>query len=654
MATSKNDKRRVLLVEPNYRNKYPPLGLMKLATYHRNRGDEVSFFKGDLRDLIVKQYVNEAIRRFHQIDEIVDWWRLTITIFNYIKYGRKKDFDDILKNTCFGAAIGNWLKNYRKICKTGCYDNFIKWDRICVTTLFTFHWKITAETIALCKQLIKDPSELFVGGIMASVIPEEVEQETGIRPIVGLLDKPGILDPEDATIIDELIPDYSILEEIDYVYPENNAYYAYTTRGCIRKCSFCAVPRLEPRFKNYIPLRDNLNQIDVLYGKRQHLLLLDNNVLASKKFPDIIREIREAGFIPGAKYLEPNYLKIAIEKMKDGINVPAYQRLAHHLLIKFFNRLKKNSLIIEKVKHSSICFVPERIPSSKELIDLYNDISELYERYTRKIAKLRYVDFNQGIDARLIDEKKMALLASIPIRPLRIAFDSMDYAEIYEKAIRLAHKHGIKHLSNYLLFNFDEKPVELYQRLRLNVELCEELHLPIYSFPMRYTPIWDRNGMHHTRNYIGLYWNKKFIRAIQCILNATKGKIGRKLDFFEAAFGKNEEEYFQILYMPEAYIMQRNKSRDLGLTDAWLNIWNNLDNDELNAVIPIIKENNFSNLKDLGFRNPKIKILLDHYMLSNEQIQKEGIELKRMTYDFGMIAKLSSGSRSLPLSSLGK
>jgi len=39
-------RRRVLLVEPGYRNTYPPLGLMKIAAYHRKLGDEVAFVKG--------------------------------------------------------------------------------------------------------------------------------------------------------------------------------------------------------------------------------------------------------------------------------------------------------------------------------------------------------------------------------------------------------------------------------------------------------------------------------------------------------------------------------------------------------------------------------------------------------------------------------
>ena len=40
--------RNILLIEPGYKNKYPPLGLMKIAQYHGPNGqrDKVTFIKG--------------------------------------------------------------------------------------------------------------------------------------------------------------------------------------------------------------------------------------------------------------------------------------------------------------------------------------------------------------------------------------------------------------------------------------------------------------------------------------------------------------------------------------------------------------------------------------------------------------------------------
>ena len=41
--------KNILLIEPGYRNKYPPLGLMKIAQYHGQNGkkDNVHFVKGE-------------------------------------------------------------------------------------------------------------------------------------------------------------------------------------------------------------------------------------------------------------------------------------------------------------------------------------------------------------------------------------------------------------------------------------------------------------------------------------------------------------------------------------------------------------------------------------------------------------------------------
>ena len=57
-------KRKILLLEPNYKNKYPPIGLMKIATYYRLLGDEVHFYKGDLNNFVIQELTEDAILKF--------------------------------------------------------------------------------------------------------------------------------------------------------------------------------------------------------------------------------------------------------------------------------------------------------------------------------------------------------------------------------------------------------------------------------------------------------------------------------------------------------------------------------------------------------------------------------------------------------------
>ena len=97
----------------------------------------------------------------------------------------------------------------------------------------------------------------------ASLLPKYIEDETGIRPYVGQLNKPYLIDNDESgnVIIDELPLDYSILEEIDYRYPAEDAYFGYMTRGCTNCCSFCAVPKLEPNYCGYISIKENSKRV---------------------------------------------------------------------------------------------------------------------------------------------------------------------------------------------------------------------------------------------------------------------------------------------------------------------------------------------------------------------------------------------------------
>jgi hypothetical protein len=94
--------KNILLIEPGYKNKYPPLGLMKIAQYHGRHGknDNVRFIKGEDRSVLQRP-----------------------------------------------------------------------WDRIYVTTLFSFEWKRIAQAIDFAIEASNGhPNNVFVGGIAASLM----------------------------------------------------------------------------------------------------------------------------------------------------------------------------------------------------------------------------------------------------------------------------------------------------------------------------------------------------------------------------------------------------------------------------------------------------------------------------------------------------
>lgn len=418
--------KNILLIEPGYKNKYPPLGLMKIAQYHGPRGkrDRIRFIKGEDHSVLSQA-----------------------------------------------------------------------WDRIYITTLFSFEYPKIAQTIDFALKVANGQSDkVFVGGIAASLMHSRFLTERrwqGVRFIKGLLaEAPAVAlqldefseelyaDDVHGRPIEDLVPDYDILSQVSYQYPVRDAYFAYTSRGCIRKCHFCGVPKLEGGQRDTESLTDLVRAIDQHYGPKKDLILMDNNVVASPRFKEIIAEIRDLGFTPGAKL----------------------------------------------------------------------------QREGMRIAVQRRVDFNQGVDARILCKDPMYLrqLATICLKPLRIAFDHLGVRKPYEQAVRYAADVGLTELSNYMLYNFHDGPADLFERMRLNVTLNEELGVRIWSFPMRYQPT-DRPD----RGHIGEKWSRYQLRSMQIVLQATHGIVSGEPEFFKRAFGDTFDDYERILMMPHDFIFNR-------------------------------------------------------------------------------------------------
>ena len=486
--------KNILLIEPDYKNKYPPLGLMKIAQYHGPHGkrDNVTFIKG----------------------------------------------------------------NDPKVLS-------VSWDRIYVTTLFSFEWKRVATSIDFALRAANGfPDRVFVGGIAASLMHGRFLAEPrwrGVRFIKGLLDGPpakalqlddfvGELYSDDTSgqPIEDHIPDYGILEQVDYKYPVRDAYFAYASRGCVRKCAFCGVPKLEGGLRETESLSAIVNGIDRLYGPKKDLILMDNNVVASGRFREIMAEIRDLGFTPGAKLVRG------------------------------------------------------------------------------KAPILRRVDFNQGVDARILCKDPMFLreLSKICIKPLRIAFDHLGVRKPYEQAIRYAKDAGLVELSNYMLYNFHDSPADLFERMRLNVTLNEELTIRIFSFPMRYQPT-DLPD----RTHVGEKWNRYFLRSMQIILQATHGIVSGSPPFFRRAFGDTYAEFEDILIRPHHFIFNREWYERFGGRaefDEYQGILRKLSphqREELVRLVSSVDPTEFRVLRSTC-SDPAIKAVLRHYAPPSKKREK--------------------------------
>ena len=537
--------------------------------------------------------------------------RYSSRITEYLKTGRYSFLEGIPEFCNFRREYV--IRDYRKRFKLHDYPKF---SIIAITTLFTFCWKETIDTINGAKEFLSPSGRLLVGGVAASLVPEEIFRETGIQPITGLLNRPGIIDPDNPEIIDTLPLDYSILDEIDYTYPSHDAYFAYTTRGCIRRCKFCAVPILEPDYQTFTGIFDQIKYIDEHFGQKKDLLLMDNNVLASDQFGRIIDEIKRCGFAKGASYLPPNEYATAINNLKENMNTRAYIRkiiALYDLTAAKMTDREAGEFYIYRENHNLL--TPESA-STEDILEADEYFRPIYAKYFRPVKRSRYVDFNQGIDARLINDNNMKRLAEINIRPLRIAFDHIEEQDKYIQAVRMAAKYGIDDLSNYLLYNFEDKPDDLYYRMKINVDLCEELNVKIYSFPMKYHPVRDP-AYFRNRDYTGRHWNRKFIRAIQAVLKATKGKIGRGRDFFFEAFGHDIEEFHDILYMPEPFIIYRMKYKS-NLAADWRRKFHALNDEDLQTVRAVIEANDFTHENEHKALGRNIWEVLRYYYMERE------------------------------------
>lgn len=150
-------------------------------------------------------------------------------------------------------------------------------DLICVTSIFTYWSSYVKDTVQYYKKNYpKVP--VIVGGIYASLMPKHCKSYTGCDDvIIGQI-------PE----AEKLIPSYDLID-VDYQ-------IIHTSRGCIRKCGFCGVYDVEPKWCCKKSIKNEII--------KKNLIFYDNNLLANPYIKNILKELIELKKQRKINYLE--------------------------------------------------------------------------------------------------------------------------------------------------------------------------------------------------------------------------------------------------------------------------------------------------------------------------------------------------------------
>ena len=188
--------KHILLVEPDFYTRYPPLGLLKISAYHKSLGDTTELVRG-------------------------------------CKRPRKAP------------------------------------DLIYVTSLFTWSWKPVHEAVRFYKKMFPTVP-VWLGGIYASLLPDHAKLSGADYVHVGLYEP-----------AESFKPDYRLV-------PQWDTTILFASRGCVRKCGFCSVPKLEGQLSHLKP-----SVADLIRKGHKKVVFFDNNILAASNWKELFDELTE-------------------------------------------------------------------------------------------------------------------------------------------------------------------------------------------------------------------------------------------------------------------------------------------------------------------------------------------------------------------------
>ena len=125
-----------------------------------------------------------------------------------------------------------------------------------------------------------------------------------------------------------------------------------------------------------------------------------------------------------------------------------------------------------------------------------------FDRVIDRLKPFTNVDFNQGLEARLLTPHHARRLAELKAPKIRFAFDHVNEESEVASAIQLCRQQGLKDFGVYVLIGFNDTPDDAFYRL----EKVREWG--IRPNPMRYQPL-DALGKNE---YVAPGWSDRELK----------------------------------------------------------------------------------------------------------------------------------------------
>jgi len=148
-------------------------------------------------------------------------------------------------------------------------------------------------------------------------------------------------------------------------------------------------------------------------------------------------------------------------------------------------------------EHTKIIFFDNNILASKYWRNIFDEVIELG----------KFVDFNQGLDSRLLHEEAARKISKMKTGRVRLAYDQASQKRFVKRAIELLYENGVskRDILVYVLYNFVESPDDFFQRI------CDVLDWGAVCYPMRFQPC----DTLKKNSYISKKWDKKRLDMVQ-------------------------------------------------------------------------------------------------------------------------------------------